>query len=159
MFVSMRSLVVGVVIGVALAAAAGIAYASIPDSSGVIHACWQNVTSANKPVKLLNTSQKTTCPSGWSALSWNQTGAQGPPGGLAASDVSYIWSPAGYVQAPGISYAYCPSGSTAVGGGFDLLSNSSINTSAAYSDPTKTGWYASPSSGSARAFVVCVTTS
>jgi hypothetical protein len=77
---SIRSLAAGIVIGVSITAAVGIAYANIPDSSGVLHACYQNVTSPTKPVKLLNTSQKATCPSGWTAVSWNQHGPVGPPG-------------------------------------------------------------------------------
>jgi hypothetical protein len=52
----------GIVFGAVIAAGIGIAYAAIPDSTGVVHACWQNVSGANKPVKLLNTSQKATCP-------------------------------------------------------------------------------------------------
>jgi hypothetical protein len=84
---SIRSLAVGTVLGAMVATAVGIAYAAIPDSNGVVHACYQNVTSANKPVKLLNTSQKTTCPSGWVALSWTQKGTQGPPGPVGSSIV------------------------------------------------------------------------
>jgi hypothetical protein len=77
---SIRSLGAGIVIGASIATAVGIAYAAIPDPSGVIHACYQNVTSANKPVKLLDTGKTSTCPSGWKAVSWNQKGIQGPPG-------------------------------------------------------------------------------
>ena len=53
---SVRSLAVGIVVGASIATAVGIAYAAIPDSNGVVHACYQNVSSANKPVKLLDTS-------------------------------------------------------------------------------------------------------
>jgi hypothetical protein len=77
---SIRSTAAGIAVGASLATAVGIAYASIPDSGGVIHACYQNVTGASKPVKLLNTSQKTTCPNGWLPVSWNQQGVPGPPG-------------------------------------------------------------------------------
>src|SRR5947209_16002159 len=44
------------------------------------HACYQNVTSANKPVKLLDTAKATTCPSGWKPVSWNQQDPPGPAG-------------------------------------------------------------------------------
>src|SRR3954452_24823166 len=75
-----RGLLVGCVVGAVIASAVGVAYAAIPDGGGVVHACFQNVTSANKPVKLLNTSQQTACPKGWSAVSWNQQGRPGPTG-------------------------------------------------------------------------------
>jgi hypothetical protein len=77
---SIRSLAAGVMIGASITAAVGIAYAAIPDSNGVVHACYQNVSGASKPVKLLDTGKATTCPSGWKAVSWNQKGVQGPPG-------------------------------------------------------------------------------
>jgi hypothetical protein len=77
---SARSVGAGIVIGASIATAVGIAYAAIPDSNGVVHACYQNVTSANKPLRLLDTGKATTCPNGWKAVSWNQKGIQGPPG-------------------------------------------------------------------------------
>jgi hypothetical protein len=84
---STRSLAAGIVIGASIATAVGIAYAAIPDSGGVVHACYQNVTSANKPVKLLDTAKATACPSGWKPVTWNQKGAQGPPGPSGTSIV------------------------------------------------------------------------
>src|SRR5690242_1182955 len=80
---SLRSLGLGLVIGIVVAGGVGVAYAAIPDAGGVVHACYQNVSSPNKPVKLLNTSQRTTCPSGWSAVSWNQAGQPGTALGYA----------------------------------------------------------------------------
>src|SRR4051812_22373525 len=73
------ALAVGLAIGAALGAGS-LALASIPDASKVVHACYQNVTSANKPVKLLDTAKSATCPSGWKSASWNQQGPAGTPG-------------------------------------------------------------------------------
>ena len=64
-----KGLLVGCVIGAVVASAVGVAYAAIPDGGGVVHACYQNVTSANKPVKLLDTAKTATCPSEWKAVS------------------------------------------------------------------------------------------
>jgi hypothetical protein len=87
--VSTRSIAVAVALGVLAAAATGVALGAIPDSGGVVHACYQKVTSPNKPVKLLDTAQRTTCPSGWAPVSWNQSGPQGPAGtALAYAHVS-----------------------------------------------------------------------
>jgi hypothetical protein len=72
-----RGLILGVVLGALAAGAVGVAYASIPDSGGVIHGCYQSVTSANKPLKLLDTSKSATCPSGWKSVNWNQAGLPG----------------------------------------------------------------------------------
>lgn len=60
---------------------AGVAYASIPDSSGVIHGCYQT----NKgSLRVIDSSA--SCAVGETALNWSQTGppgaqgVQGPPG-------------------------------------------------------------------------------
>jgi len=53
---------------------AGIAYAAIPDSNGVIHGCYAK----NGALSVVDSAAK--CPSGTTALNWNQTGPQGLPG-------------------------------------------------------------------------------
>src|SRR4051812_25862552 len=70
------ALTVGLAIGAVLGAGRW-ALASIPDASKIVNACYQNGTNATKPVKLLNTSQKAACPSGWSPVAWNQKGQPG----------------------------------------------------------------------------------
>ena len=50
-----------------------IVQAAIPDPSGVIHACYR----ANGNLRLVD---KSSCTSGETALTWNQTGPQGPAG-------------------------------------------------------------------------------
>lgn len=54
----------------------GIAYASIPDGSGVIHGCYMNSTGRLKVID----SASQTCGTGETALNWNQTGPQGAVG-------------------------------------------------------------------------------
>ena len=70
-----RSLVIlGGTIGV-LGLVAGIAVASIPDASGVIHACYK---SAQGQVRIVEAAAD--CNPSESAIQWSQTGPSGPAG-------------------------------------------------------------------------------
>jgi hypothetical protein len=74
-------------VAVALMAAGGTAFAavsSIPDSSGVIHGCYDS----GGNVKVIDTSVTSTCPKGYTSLNWNQTGPQGPQGPAGAAGPS-----------------------------------------------------------------------
>jgi hypothetical protein len=53
------------------------AYATIPDSSGVIHGCRKN---SDGSVRVIDSDLGQTCASGWTALNWSQAGPQGPIG-------------------------------------------------------------------------------
>jgi unsaturated pyranuronate lyase len=57
------------------------AFASIPDSSGVIHACPQPKTGAI--TKVINTNAGQTCAKNERPLNWNQAGPRGPVGPAA----------------------------------------------------------------------------
>lgn len=59
----------------ALASGTGLVYASIPDASGVIHACYGRAGS----IRIIDTARE-QCRSGEQLLSWNQIGPQGPEG-------------------------------------------------------------------------------
>jgi hypothetical protein len=117
---NVRSLVAGCVVGAVIAAGVGVAYAAIPDGSGVVHACFQNVTSANKPVKLLDTAKSATCPSGWKAVSWNQKGQAGQPGAAGVSGyVTAAASASGSQNSTNLpAEADCPTGTVPLGGGY-----------------------------------------
>ena len=54
---------------------AGVAYASIPDGSGVIHACYD----ARGALRVID-SATTTCAKNETSLTWNQAGPPGPAG-------------------------------------------------------------------------------
>jgi hypothetical protein len=81
----------------ALVLAGGAAFgavSSIPDSAGVIHGCYDS----GGNVKVIDTSVTTTCPKGYSALNWNQTGPagqQGPKGISGSSIVTSQGAPSG----------------------------------------------------------------
>ena len=87
-----RPAVVALTIVGALLVAGGIAYATIPDGGGVIHACYQKNQGA---LRVIDTDKAQTCSSSESPLIWSQTGPQGagPPGPTGPSDV---WSVDGY---------------------------------------------------------------
>ena len=88
-----RPAVVALAIVGTLVVAGGIAYATIPDSSGVIHGCYQKNQGT---LRVIDAGTAQTCSSSETALNWSQTGpqgAQGPPGPTGPSDV---WSVDGY---------------------------------------------------------------
>jgi hypothetical protein len=58
----------------------GIVYATIPDASGVIHACYSKSTSA---IRIIDDSV-TNCKSGETSLQWNVAGPIGPQGPAGA---------------------------------------------------------------------------
>jgi hypothetical protein len=55
-------------------AAGGIAYAAIPDSSGVIHSCYAKV---NGQLRVIDTGAGGGCTAGEKTLGWNQAGGKG----------------------------------------------------------------------------------
>jgi hypothetical protein len=75
--------------------AARAAYATIPDTGGVIHACYD---AGNRVLRVIDTEAGEACRSQETALSWNQTGPQGPEGPRGPSD-GYVTSLTG---GPGI---------------------------------------------------------
>ena len=64
--------VVGLIASLAIVVVA-VVHAAIPDASGVIYACYR----ANGNLRLVD---KSSCTSSETALTWNQTGPQGPAG-------------------------------------------------------------------------------
>ena len=73
-----RPAAVAVAIFGALAVAGGIAYATIPDASGVIHACYNKT--GQGALRVIDTDKAQTCQSSEAPLNWSQTGPQGPQG-------------------------------------------------------------------------------
>jgi hypothetical protein len=62
---------------VAVAAAAGAAYATIPDGSGVIHGCY---AAGDGSLQVIDPSKGDRCKRSQTALDWNARGPQGAPG-------------------------------------------------------------------------------
>ena len=65
---------------VAALAATGIAYATIPDSAGVIHGCYSKTSSMSLPpgsLRVVDTGLGQSCSQNEVALNWNQQGVKG----------------------------------------------------------------------------------
>ena len=80
-----RPAVVAVAIVGALLVAGGIAYATIPDASGVIHGCYNKTGQAT--LRVIDTDKGQACSSSETPLNWSQTGPTGPQGPTGPSDV------------------------------------------------------------------------
>src|SRR5689334_10119811 len=94
----------------------GVAVASIPDSSGVIHGCRKTNGGALSVID----SATQTCPSGTVPLNWSQTG---PPGLSGLTTISHDATvPADSTQ---VILAVCPTGKVATGGGISVTANNS----------------------------------
>src|SRR2546430_494148 len=108
------SVLVAVAVGLA---AGGVAYASVPDSSGVIHG-WYNPNGAkgtNGTGLTITDNASATCGKRMQAITWNQkgpTGARGPAGAAGprgrkgASGATGPTGPTGSTGATGPSNAY-----------------------------------------------------
>lgn len=153
--------------GVALTAglSTGIALASIPDSGGVIHACYKTPVPAHgTPLSVIDSGAGGSCPNGYVALTWNQAGPQGPAGPPGASTVGPGGLEVMYVRATngpppvssGTVTAYCPADHPFVlgGGGYGASGQSAIRWSGPISGAAQpatgaetatgeNGWYVS----------------
>jgi len=140
----------------ALLALAGVAYATIPDSQGVIHACYKT---DNGQLRLVDTG---SCNPSELDISWNQTGPQGPVGPKGDAGAQGIQGPPGPAGAdgqPGISgytvvhestggaglnhsiVAHCPPGTKVIGGGASTDLGGDVTQSAPVTQPP-VGWFA-----------------
>src|ERR687898_601427 len=94
-FVRARWLLVGAVVG---AVGGGAALAAIPDSSGAINGCYQkNVGN----LRVIDPSAGDSCRPSEIAISWSQTGPQGPPGPQGPAGSPPPPGPAGGAGSPG----------------------------------------------------------
>jgi hypothetical protein len=98
--------VIGIVVVTMLALAAGVAYATIPDSNGVIHACYKT---ANGQLRVIDSNG---CHPSETALSWSQTGPQGPPGATGPTGATGPQGPAGADSTKTVAGAVSPDGTS-----------------------------------------------
>ena len=109
-----KKLVIGsavIAIGIGVGA---FAYASIPDSGGVIHGCYK--TSDGK-LRVVDS----TCASGETSLNWNQTGPVGPQGPVGISNFQLVRHFYSVDLMAGDTNGYnviCPSGTVVISGGY-----------------------------------------
>ena len=72
-----------------------IVQAAIPDPNGVIHACYR----ANGNLRLVD---KSSCTGNETAISWSQSGPQGPQGVAQKRVLSHLWAFEGHWPTTGI---------------------------------------------------------
>jgi hypothetical protein len=144
--------------------AAGVSYAAIPDSNGVISAC----KDSKGALLVIDAEAGQTCNAKQQPLSWNQQGPAGPPGTAGRQVVT--------AQSTNDSsklkeaYATCPNGKLPIGGGaravFWTSSGEFLLTELAVADstPTHNGWgarahevVATSQPWIVRAYAICAT--
>lgn len=119
-----RWILLAVVVGLAIAAT-GVAYGTIPDSSGVIHACYNpnGATGTNGAELRIIDDEQASCSKGARKVTWNEAGAPGDDGDDGADGVSgYELVNAGFPQPNVGSFSVgadkdCPTGKKPLGGG------------------------------------------
>ena len=144
-----------------MAAAIGSAQATIPDSNGVVHACYKN----NGAIRVVNSAAN--CKANETALTWSRTGPQGVPGPAGATGPSGL---SGYevinnVQNGALQVggnvdlvATCSAGKKVLGGGYVVPS---VSDSAPLSrpEPGNTAWrvsfHSNGGSGAVSVYVIC----
>ncbi len=105
---------------VVVLAGAGIAYASIPDASGVIHGCY---LAKNGSLRVIQ-SPGGACTAGETALNWSQTGLKGATGTNGTNGATGPTGPAGTGGTNGTNGATGPTGPTgSSGSGASLWAN------------------------------------
>jgi hypothetical protein len=119
---------IGLVLGVALVGG-GYAWASIPDSSGTIQGCYTN--KSPHVLRVIDTAKATQCPSGTTALSWNQQGPAGTPG---LTNTGWHRATIGIPgnQATATADINCPTGQLVVAAGFERWTQGSAVQTASY---------------------------
>src|SRR5438093_8775328 len=91
-----------IAVGVGLAAG-GIAYASIPDGSGVIHGCYKTTGGS---LRVIDTSVGGTCNSSETPLNWSQTGPKGATGARGPTGLNGAKGATGPIGPTGPSDAF-----------------------------------------------------
>jgi hypothetical protein len=144
----MKRILLVATLAIAAAFAGGVVHASIPDSSGVIHGCYKNSNPAQGALTVIDTDLGQTCPSGTTALSWNQSGPQ-----FAHVSTNYASQAGDFLV-----YAQCSTGYIPLSGG--LYSNDlTSQMMESYPDFTNNRWYVRAytyGSISVTAYAVCV---
>jgi hypothetical protein len=125
----------------------GIAFATIPDSSGVVHGCYSKTSGA---LRVIDTGKSQKCAISELAVSWNQTGpkgaagpvgptgpagnvgpkgstgAQGPQGTYGNANLTLVQTTTYITAYSTQAFAYCPGGKRIVSGGYVFPHNYSF---------------------------------
>lgn len=145
----------------ALLLVGGVAYATIPDSGGVFHGCY-NTNPSRGPLgalRIIDTGQGQTCGTSESAVAWSQTGpkgatgAQGPQGGAGPAGPSdggnggsgsqTVTVPAGGTATVGFATGTLPAGNYLYTASVYVEPNGASVKAACFAVGTGQGWGAS----------------
>jgi hypothetical protein len=160
------SWVVGLVVSLAIVVVAAV-QAAIPDPSGAIHACYRS----NGNLRLVD---RSSCTSSETALTWNQTGPQGPAGAPGPQGPPGIAGPPGVAGYEIINThetlplngsievtATCPTGKRVIAGGY--VAPSVLDTASSSRPEGDSGWRVEFKSnggmGEASVYAICATAS
>lgn len=97
-----------------LAAGSGLTYASIPAADGTIHGCYSSGALGTGDLFVID--DAATCPSGYTALNWDQTAPSGIQGYQVVTESFSINGPVG--SGTTTFTVDCPAGKVALGAGF-----------------------------------------
>jgi len=111
-----RKLWLGVTAALALALGTGVAFASIPDSGGVIHACYNKTSGKLRVTDATNPKLAACLPSSETSVDWNQEGPAGPAGATGPKGDTGATGPAGPQGVPGAVGSPGPKGDTGATG-------------------------------------------
>ena len=156
--------VVGLVVSLAIVVVAAV-QAAIPDPSGAIHACYRS----NGNLRLVD---RSSCTSSETALTWNQTGPQGPAGAPGPQGQSGTAGPAGVAGYEIINTretlplngsievtATCPTGKRVIAGGY--VAPSVLDAASSSRPEGDNGWRVEFKSnggmGEAAVYAICAT--
>jgi hypothetical protein len=160
--------VLGLIVSLAIVVVA-VVQAAIPDQGGVIHACYR----ANGNLRLVD---KSNCTSTETALTWNQTGPQGPAGAPGPAGTP---GPQGQPGTPGPAgvagyeiinthetlplngsievTATCPTGKRVIGGGY--VAPTVLDTASSSRPEDDNGWRvefkSNGGNGDASVYAIC----
>jgi hypothetical protein len=115
-----------------------IAYASIPGPDGVIHGCYKTSTGM-----LIAIDSAASCPSGYTALNWNQTGPQGPAGTNGVSGYEVVQQRVSFPYNSGQQQTFqldCPTGKAPLSGADKPVNVGSGFDGPAWDYPNGSGW-------------------
>jgi len=92
-----RAVVFGVVVAATITV--GVAYASVPDATGVIHGCYSNA--GTHALRVIDTAKTPNCPKNTTSLTWNQMGPRGATGSTGPAGTPGATGATGPSRAPG----------------------------------------------------------
>ena len=129
-----RPALVALAIAGALLVAGGIAYATIPDASGVIHGCYKKTSPNQGTLRIIDTDKAQGCSNSEIPLNWSQTGPQGPQGQQGPegpTGPSDVWSVDGYESfanlAPAQTWVNLATTSTLPAGSYSVQAEAEAN--------------------------------